>query len=98
MARQLASLLGAVLTFGLVCAPAPAVDLVRAGKPVATVVSDAGMRAAPVKGGKKRAEDVPDEALATRLLVEWVKKITGAELPVSGKAPADGPAIYVGKA
>jgi hypothetical protein len=72
--------------------------MVRAGKPVATVVSDAGTKAVLVKGGKKRAEDVPDEALATRLLVEWVKKITDAELPVSRKAPADGPAIYVGKA
>jgi hypothetical protein len=98
MARRLASLVGAALALALVGAPASAVDVVRAGKPVATVVSDAGTKAAPVKGGKKRAENVPDEALATRLLVEWVKKITGAELPVAGKAPADGPAIYVGKA
>ena len=33
-----------------------------------------------------------------QLLVDWVKKITDAELPVADKAPADRPVIYVGKA
>lgn len=33
-----------------------------------------------------------------KLLIEWVRKITDAELPVAQQAPAGAPAIYVGKA
>ena len=80
-----------------------ALDLVRDGKAIATIVTSVPPPApapAPVKGkavkGKPGVET--DEALAVRVLGEWVKKITDAELPVSDKAPAGTPAIYVGKA
>ena len=39
-----------------------------------------------------------DEALAVRTLVEWVRKITDAELTVAAKAADGAPAIYVGQA
>jgi hypothetical protein len=83
-----------------VAVPASAVELVKDGKPAATIVADAppAPKAAP-KGGKKRAPEAAagGEGQAVRLLVQWVKKITDAELPVADKAGA-GPAIYVGRA
>jgi hypothetical protein len=71
---------------------------VKAGKPVAVVVCDAKPVAPKTKGGKRPAAGAGDEALAVRLLVEWVRKITGAELPVVNKPPAEGPAVFVGRA
>ena len=72
-----------------------AVELVKSGKPLALVVADA-----PAVVPKKKGKNPPagGEGLATQLLVEWVKKITDAELPVADKAPEGVPAIYVGKA
>ncbi|PAW88420.1 MAG: hypothetical protein B9S33_04705 [Pedosphaera sp. Tous-C6FEB] len=80
-----------------------ALDLVRDGKPIATIVTSVPPPApasAPVRGKVAKAKPgaETDEALAVRVLGEWVKKITDAELPVSDKAPAGAPAIYVGKA
>ena len=86
-------------------ASAVALDLVRDGQPVAAIVTtiprEAPEPAAPVKGKapkRKAAVAETDEALAVRVLGEWVKKITDAELPIADKAPASGPAIYVGQA
>jgi hypothetical protein len=90
----------AVFLLLVVAVPAPAVELVKDGKPVATIIADAPPAAKPApKGGKKRAPEAVtgDEGQAVRLLVEWIKKITDAELPVADKA-GDGPAIYVGNA
>lgn len=80
-----------------------ALDLVRDGKPIATIVTRVAPPApapATVKGkaGKAKPGAETDEAIAVRVLGEWVKKITDAELPVSDQAPAGGPAIYVGQA
>lgn len=74
------------------------IELVKSGKPAATIVSEARPegKVAP-KAKKKQPDASPGDALATRLLVSWIKKITDAELPVAKQAP-DGPAIYVGKA
>lgn len=103
----------------------PAADLVRDGRPVATIVvigatpspEEAGESkpGESQKGGAKAGGDskqkkqspkakpkVPvrddDEAAAVRLLSEWVRKITDVDLPVSDRAPAEGTAIYVGRA
>ena len=89
--------------FLLSTSPGIALDLVRDGKPIATIVTSVPPPApapAPVKGKaiKTKPSVETDEALAVRVLGEWVKKITDAELPVSDKAPAGAPAIYVGKA
>ncbi|NBR84168.1 MAG: DUF4838 domain-containing protein [Verrucomicrobia bacterium] len=88
----------------LLVLPAAALDLVREGKPLATIVSavprevsepaPAKSKAAP----KRKPAPETDEAFAVRVLAEWVKKITDAELPVADKAPADAPTIYVGQA
>ena len=58
------------------------------------------------KGGRKAAaaDDDSEEAgmfntsYAARTLAEWVKKMSGAELPIVEKAPANTPVIYIGKA
>ncbi len=87
----------------LLALPAAALDLVRDGKPLATIVS-AGPREAvepaPAKGKAAKRKPAPetDEAFAVRVLAEWVKKITDAELPIADKAPDGAPAIYVGQA
>lgn len=82
--------------------PLSALDLVRDGKPVVKIVSDTPreVEAAPVKGkpAKRKAAPDSDEALAVRTLVEWVKKITDADLPVGDKAEDGVPAIFVGRA
>ncbi len=83
---------------------ASALDLVRDGKPVATIVTAVPREApepAPAKGKapkRKAAAAEGDEAYAVRVLAEWVRKITDADLPVADKAPANAPAIYVGRA
>ena len=100
--------------------PAPALDLVRDGKPVAVIVISA-----EGAGGAENAENgVPEpgkargrrprkaqgvdglpgsdrpgpDGFAAGLLVDWVRRMTGAELPVVTEAPADGPAVLVGRA
>lgn len=78
--------------------------LVRDGKPLATIVTTVprdAVQPAVAKGKAFRRKAVTaggDEALAVRVLVEWIKKITDAELPVADKAVAGAPAIYVGRA
>jgi hypothetical protein len=98
--------LSAGLLAALLLAPAAgarAVEIVKDGKPVATVVA-ASVPEAPDapkgKAGKKpaaRREGAGEDA-AVGVLVGWIEKITGARLPVATEAPAAGPAIYVGKA
>ena len=95
----------AIFAAGLCVAPAPAwaLDLVRDGKPVATIVTappGEAPEAAPAKGKAPKAKPAAetDEQFAVRVLREWVKKITDADLPVADKAPAGTPAIYVGQA
>ena len=77
--------------------------LVRDGKPIATIVADVPHVAADrpnAKGAGKRGPKKADgdEARAVGILVEWIKKMTGAELTSATEAPKDAPAIYVGKA
>src|SRR5207253_5062550 len=47
---------------------------------------------------KQAATSENEEARAAKVLADWIKKITGAELPIAAKASDDAPAIYVGKA
>src|SRR5262245_56325804 len=77
--------------------PVFAIDLVKGGKPVATIVTEAKPEGKVSPKAKKKQPDAVVSSQATRLLVEWIKKITDAELPVANKAP-DGPTIYIGKA
>ena len=88
----------------LVALPAVALDLVRDGKPIATIVAAAPIEvaeSAPAKGKaapKRKPAPETDEQYAVRVLNEWVKKITDTELPIAGQAPVNGPAIFVGQA
>ncbi len=75
--------------------PAAGFDVVRDGRPVATIVVRESEAAATGKA-KRRAESA--DRRAANVLVDWVKKMTGAELPVADSAPADTPAILVGAA
>lgn len=81
---------------------AHALDLVRDGKAMVTIVSEAPREIAPAPVNGKQPRTKPGletaEVLAVRTLVEWVKKITDVELPVANKATDATPAIYVGRA
>jgi len=74
--------------------PSLAMDLVRDGQAVAVVVA---MSPAPQPRGRRRRQPWNDQA-AARVLVEWVKKITDAELPIVEEAPPGRPAVLVGAA
>lgn len=74
---------------------AAAMDVVRDGKPVATVVVDSS--GSPPSSSRKRFGQRGDHE-AAEVLVDWVRKMTGAELPIAQSAPEGLPAIYVGAA
>ena len=84
---------------------AVAMDVVRDGKPVAVIVVDAsetpvsgtGWKTHPTKS-KRRRRAQPTDRQAAGVLVDWVRKMTGAELPVAGEAPRGKPAILIGAA
>ena len=80
-----------------------AMDLVRDGKPVTTIVTSVPREAvgpASAKGRLPKQRLVPetDEAIAVRTRVESVKNVTDAELPVADRAPDGAPPSYVGQA
>jgi len=83
--------------------PVDALEIVKDGRPVATIVFSATEAADParaaVKGARKRkAAGESDAVLAVQVLNEWLKKITDVELPVAASVPDGTPAIYVGEA
>lgn len=89
---------------------AQALDIVRDRKPVAVIVAadtvpenvkDYGLRTDPKRRPSKKGQPVvldgPD-AEAAKLLADWIKKMTGAEVTIVAEAPKEGPAIFVGLA
>lgn len=79
-----------VVLFFIACRSSQAIDIVRDGKPIATIVASypvaqAGSSAHIGKGSKQKAV-VSDEDFAVRTLIEWVKKITDAELLASQRS------------
>ncbi|MBN2473291.1 MAG: DUF4838 domain-containing protein [Pirellulales bacterium] len=73
---------------------ADALELVRDGKPVASVVVAAPRETSPSRNrrggwGDRRAAEV---------LVEWVGKMTDAELSIVDQAPPSGPVVCIGAA
>ncbi len=95
-------LLAGIAALTLRGAQARGLDLVRDGRPAAVIVAAA--EAAPAaktdaKGRPKARNDAEGcEELAVRILIDWVRKITDADLPVVAKAEVDRPALYVGRA
>jgi hypothetical protein len=97
-ALLLTTLIGAVpLSNGL------ALELVKNGQPVAVIVAAPVELEAPSQGGRRArkpalGDNEGSETLAVGILTNWLKKITGAELPVVSAPAANQPAIYVGRA
>ena len=97
-----------VLLAGVVLAtPATAeqMDIVRRGEAVASIVvhAEGDARAdksapAPKRKRRPRGRSGASDALAAETLMEWIRKITGAELPIVETPKAGEPAIYVGAA
>jgi hypothetical protein len=71
------------------------VALVKDGKPVCTIVVDG--KPAALKGKKEPLATTATETGAAVLLAEWIKKITGADVPIADK-PGDGANVFIGKA
>lgn len=80
----------------------PALDLVKDGRPAVMIVCDANPAHPGSGAGKKQKPKTEDasrgETQAASVLVEWVKKMTGAELPVVNHATEGQAAIWVGQA
>lgn len=76
--------------------------LVKDGQPNATIVTLAPAEPplpANAPRGRKKAEAAANpESRAAQLLVEWIKKITGAELPIATEAKPGTTSIYLGQA
>jgi len=76
-----------------------AMDIVRDGKAVATiVVKKQAPEDARGKRRRRRRGLVAGDVFAAKVLVDWIKKMSNVELPVAESAPAGKPAIYVGAA
>ena len=76
-----------------------AFDIVVDGKPVAAIIVEPAEPNAPAARPAKRGKAAHNEAgdeMAASVLAEWVKKMSGADLPVGPTAPEGKPAIYVG--
>ncbi|MBI4026529.1 MAG: DUF4838 domain-containing protein [Verrucomicrobia bacterium] len=84
----------------LLVSTSSALDIVKDGKPVATVVvlKEQPAASTPAKAKLPRDEDQWDDGAAARVLVDWIKKMTDAELPLAETAPTNTPAIFVGAA
>lgn len=72
-----------------------ALDVVRDGQPVATIIIKASDSSEPT--GRRRGKPSADRR-AAEVLVDWVRKMSGAELPIGESPPKDATAIYVGAA
>src|SRR4051812_49317606 len=91
-----------IITACIFACSAQALDLVTNAKPRATIVITPEAQPAPArtraaKNQPKRAS-TPSDAMAAQVLAEWIKKITGADIPIATEPPKDSTPIYVGQA
>jgi hypothetical protein len=83
----------------LAAAPVPACDVVRGGRPMATIVIEPSeQKLRPAHRRKDPSAKWPSDRQAAEVLRDWVRKMTDAELPIAEVAPEQGAAIYVGAA
>lgn len=77
-----------------------ALELVVDGQPRATVIieADPAIKPPPKGKGPRRPIVEAGDEMAANVLVVWVKKMTGATLPIAGTAADNTVGIYVGKA
>jgi len=82
-----------ILVFIAACssASAPGLDIVRDSRPVATVVVQP-------PSGAPGTDSGPADRQAAVILIDWIRKMTGAEVPIAESAPKGGTAIYIGAA
>jgi hypothetical protein len=90
--------LAASLLLAAAAAAAAEMDLVRDGTAVARIVVRAAEGEAARKPARRARSGALDDRFAAETLVEWVRKITDAELPIVESPPAEGVAVYVGAA
>jgi len=77
------------------------VELVKNGKPLAIIVSTSGEMDAKSPGAKSKIDGTPKsagDAQAATLLVDWIKKMTGAELQIVSRPVEGVSALFVGRA
>jgi len=73
--------------------------VVRNGQPLATiVVAPSEDATGAAKPRKRTRRDGASDRMAADVLVDWVRKMTDAELPIADAVPKRGPAILVGRA
>jgi hypothetical protein len=77
---------------------AAALDVVRNGQPVATVVVAPTDLDAAVSSRNRPRRGGPSDRMAAEVLVDWVRKMTDAELPIADAVPQRGGVILVGRA
>jgi hypothetical protein len=79
---------------------AQALDLVTGGKPRATIIITPEAQPARARAAKNQPKRIgtAGDAMAAQVLAEWIKKITGADIPIATEAPKDSTPIYVGVA
>jgi len=83
-----------VLLFPPISPSVEALDLVRDGRPMVSIV----VSPEQTDTLKRRSRSGWNDRRAAEVLVNWVRKMTDAELPIVDQSPAGGSAIYVGKA
>ncbi|HLX62173.1 MAG TPA: DUF4838 domain-containing protein [Planctomycetota bacterium] len=99
---KISTIVLAALSLLLTFRSARALELVKDGKAVATIVVDGPALELDQKTKKRPAKQVrnfaADDVHAAEVLADWIEKITGAKLSVSRAAPKEGAAIFVGTA
>jgi hypothetical protein len=89
-----------IAVVSLIACAAHGLELVTDAKPRAVIVIAPDAQLARPRAAKVQPKRVgaPGDAMAAQVLSDWVKKITGAELPIVTEAPKDVAAIFVGAA
>ncbi len=103
MSKQGAVLISMSIILGGLLPAAKAIDIVKDGRAVAVIVADkAGEGFSPGGGKDQRRRNTRgfqcNDVASANVLAEWIEKIADVRLKVVNRAPANGPAIYVGSA
>ena len=72
-------------------------EVVKDGKPVAVVVVSADAVEQGQSGRRQRRRNKSADQMAAEVLVDWVRKMSDAELRIVSTPPADGPVILIGR-
>lgn len=97
LGRWRAALVGAAVApvLAVHVTKAPALDLVRNGRPVAVVVTSDGT---PGRGIGARGWETDPDAEAAKVLIDWIEKITDVRLDLADTPREGSPVVFVGRA